>query len=93
MRKRALTASERDTADLLFSLSDKWKGLKRYTCDKNDGYAFSIWSDSLSLHCNNCFSCTEGITVQEARILARFGKLTLWLYQLRRDPLLQVRKD
>jgi hypothetical protein len=95
LRKRALSASERDTADMLIHMSGMWKGLKRYTCEKNDGYAFSLWSDSLSLHCNNCFSCTEGITVQEARTLARFGKLTLWLYQLRQDPSLrlQARKD
>lgn len=92
LRKRALTASERDTAGILFSMSGMWKGLKRYTCDKDDGYAFSIWSDSLSLHCNNCFSCTEGITVQEAKILARFGKLTLWLYQMRQDPALSQKK-
>jgi hypothetical protein len=83
--KRAFSPSERDTADMLFSMSGKWKGLKRYNCDKDDGYAFSIWTDSLSLHCNSCFSCTDGISVQEAKQLAKFGKLTLWLYQIRQN--------
>jgi hypothetical protein len=81
-KKRSLTLPEQELAASLLSLSQKWQGLKRYNCEKHDGYAFSLWADSLALHCNNCFSCTEGISVPEAKILARFGKLTMWLYQL-----------
>lgn len=83
VKKRALTPGERDTASMLLSMTRIWKGHKRYACDSRDGYAFSIWSDSLTLHCENCYSCTEGISVPEAKILARFGKLTMWLYRIR----------
>ena len=83
LKKRALFGSERDSAATLLTLTSMWKGLKRFTCDRDDGYAFSIWSDSLALHCNNCFSCRDGMTMQEAKTLAKFGKLTLWLSQLR----------
>jgi hypothetical protein len=81
--KRALTVGERDTAGILLSMTNVWKGRKRYVCSSKDGYAFSIWSDSLTLHCENCFSCTDGITMPEAKMLARFGKLTLWLYRIK----------
>lgn len=83
VRKRALSAGERDTADLLMALTRAWKGRKRYACASKDGYAFTIWSDSLTLHCENCFSCTEGISMPEAKMLARFGKLSLWLYRIK----------
>lgn len=83
IRKRALTAGERDTAEMLMTLSHSWSGVKRYVCASKDGYAFTIWSDSLTLHCDNCFSCTEGITMPEAKKLARFGKLALWLYHIK----------
>jgi hypothetical protein len=83
VRKRALTAGERDTADQLLNLTRIWKGRKRYTCPSEDGYAFTLWSDSLTLHCGNCFSCTEGVSMPEARMLARFGKLSLWVYRLK----------
>ena len=83
LRKRALSAGEKDTADMLLSMTRSWKGRKRYFCASKDGYAFTIWSDSLTLHCENCFSCTEGITMQEAKILARFGKITLWLNRIK----------
>ncbi len=83
VRKRALSAGERDTADMLMTMTRSFKGLKRYKCTKNDGYAFSIWSDSLTLHCDNCFSCSDGIGMSEAKMLARFGKLTLWLYRIK----------
>lgn len=82
VRKRALSASERDTADLIVAMTRSFKGLKRYACSRDDGYAFSVWSDSLTLHCNNCFSCTDGISMSEAKTLARFGKMTLWLYRI-----------
>lgn len=81
--KRALSAGERDTAEILMGMTHSFKGKKRYVCSSPDGYAFSIWSDSLTLHCENCFSCTEGITMQEAKMLARFGKMTLWLYRIK----------
>jgi hypothetical protein len=81
--KRVLSTAERDTADMLMGLTNTFKGKKRYVCSSKDGYAFSIWSDSLTLHCENCFSCTEGIGMQEAKTLARFGKLSLWLYRIR----------
>jgi hypothetical protein len=83
--KRALSTGERDTADMLMGMTHSFKGKKRYVCSSKDGYAFSIWSDSLTLHCENCFSCTEGISMQEAKILARFGKLSLWLYRIKGD--------
>lgn len=81
--KRALSGAERDSAAQLFGLTRSFKGLKRYACERDDGYGFSLWSDSLTLHCRNCFSCTEGLGVQEARTLARFGKISLWLYRMR----------
>jgi hypothetical protein len=81
--KRALSAGERDTAGMLMGMTTTFKGRKRYACSSPDGYAFSIWSDSLTLHCENCFSCTEGISMPEAKMLARFGKLTLWLYRIK----------
>lgn len=83
VRKRALSASERDTADLIMAMTRTFKGRKRYACSRQDGYAFSIWSDSLTLHCENCFSCSEGISMPEAKMLARFGKMTLWLYRIK----------
>lgn len=83
VRKRALSASERDTADLIMAMTRAFKGRKRYACSRQDGYAFSIWSDSLTLHCENCFSCSEGISMPEAKMLARFGKMTLWLYRIK----------
>jgi hypothetical protein len=83
VRKRALSAGERDTAGMLMSMTHAFKGSKRYACAKKDGYAFSIWSDSLTLHCDNCFSCSDGISMPEAKMLARFGKLTLWLYRIK----------
>ena len=87
MKKKALFGAERDSAATLLALTSMWKGLKRFNCDRDDGYAFSIWSDSLALHCNNCFSCRDGMTMQEAKTLARFGKLTLWLSQVRESML------
>ena len=48
-----------------------------------EGYAFSLWSDSLLLNCDNCFSCTEGVSLPDAKVLARFGRISLWLYGLR----------
>ena len=81
--KRALSAGEKDTAEILLGMTNRWKGRKRYVCTSKDGYAFSIWSDSLTLQCENCFSCTEGISMPEAKMLARFGKLTLWLYRIK----------
>jgi hypothetical protein len=83
IRKRALSASERDTADLIMAMTRSFKGRKRYACSRQDGYAFSIWSDSLTLHCENCFSCSDGISMPEAKMLARFGKMTLWLYRIK----------
>lgn len=80
---RALTSGERDTAQSLFALAGRWKGYKRYVCRGTEGYAYSLWSDSLLLSCDNCYSCTEGIDMSEARALARFGKMSLWLYGLR----------
>ncbi len=78
--KIGFSPAEKELVNTLFKLSDNWRGLKKYSCEKAEGYAFSLWSDSLSLHCTNCFSCTEGMTLQEAKILARFGKLAIWLY-------------
>lgn len=83
IRKRAFTQGERDSADLLMAMTRTWKGRKRYVCASQDGYAFTIWSDSLTLHCGNCFSCTDGISMPEAKMLARFGKLSLWLYRIK----------
>ena len=81
--KRVLTAGEKDSAQTLMSLAGRWKGYRRFVCAGGDGYAFSLWSDSLLLNCDNCFSCTEGVSMPDARTLARFGKMTLWLYGLR----------
>jgi hypothetical protein len=85
--RRALTDSERDSAVGLMSLTSRWKGYKRFICRgggaAGEGYAFSLWSDSLLLACDNCFSCTEGVTLPEAKVLARFGRISLWLYGLR----------
>lgn len=81
--QRILTAGEKDSAETLMSLAARWKGYRRFVCAGGDGYAFSLWSDSLLLNCDNCFSCTEGISMPDARVLARFGKMTLWLYGLR----------
>jgi hypothetical protein len=81
--KRALSGAERDSAAQLLGLTRSFKGLKRYACEREDGYGFSLWSDSLTLHCRNCFSCSEGIGMQEARTLARFGRISLWLYRMR----------
>lgn len=85
--KRALTAPERDSADGLMRLASRWKGYKRFVCGggsaAGEGYAFSLWSDSLLLSCDNCFSCTEGVSLPDARVLARFGRTSLWLYGLR----------
>lgn len=86
--KRALSASERDTAALLLGITRAFSGEKRFVCDRDEGYGFSLWSDSLTLHCRNCFSCSDGIGMREARTLARLGKLSLWLYRMR-DGLLQ----
>ncbi len=83
VRKRALSAGERDSADMFMNMTRIWKGRKRYVCVSPDDYAFTIWSDSLTLHCENCFSCSEGISMPEARMLARFGKMTLWLNRIR----------
>jgi hypothetical protein len=81
--KRALSGTERDSAAQLLGLTRSFKGLKRYACERDEGYGFSLWSDSLTLHCRNCFSCTDGVGVQEARTLARFGRISLWLYRMR----------
>lgn len=82
VNKRPFSPTQKDTAQLLLSLTHRWKGLQRFNCSKIDGYAFSVWTDSLALHCNNCFSCSDGISIQDAKGLARLGKLTLWLYRL-----------
>lgn len=81
--KRALSASERDTAAILLGITRSFRGDKRFVCDRDEGYGFSLWSDSLTLHCRNCFSCSDGIGMREARTLARLGKLSLWLYRMR----------
>jgi hypothetical protein len=81
--KRALTVSERDSAAQFLDLTQTFKGEKSFECPRDDGYAFSLWSDSLTLHCKNCFSCTEGVSISEARKLARLGRLSLWLYRMR----------
>ena len=83
--KRALSPAERDSAARLLGLTRTLKGNRRIECDGNDGYAFSLWSDSLTLHCRNCFSCTEGVGMSEAKNLARLGRLSLWLYRLGQD--------
>ena len=62
--RRTLTAGERDTAESLLSLANRWKGYRRYVCKGAEGYAYSLWSDSLLLSCDNCYSCTEGVSVQ-----------------------------
>jgi hypothetical protein len=82
IHKRAFSPTQKDTAQLLLSLTQRWKGVQHFTCLKNDGYAFSVRTDSLSLDCKNCFSCTDGMNLQDAKRLARLGKLTLWLYKL-----------
>ena len=81
--RRALTAGERDSAGGLMELAKRWKGYKRYACEANDGYGFSLWTDSLLLNCQNCFSCTAGIGMGEARMLEKFGRYTLWLYRMK----------
>lgn len=85
--KRALTPPERDSAAGLMVLASRWKGYKRFVCRGRsaggEGYAFSLWSDSLLLNCDNCFSCTEGVSLPDAKVLARFGRISLWLYGLR----------
>lgn len=85
--RRALTAPERDSAEGLMGLTSRWKGYKRFACrgasEAGDGYSFSLWSDSLLLNCDNCFSCTDGISLPDAKVLARFGRVSLWLYGLR----------
>lgn len=81
--KRGLTGGERDSAEALMSLAGRWNGYRRFVCKGGEGYAFSLWSDSLLLSCDNCYSCTEGISVPDARVLAAFGKMSLWLYGLR----------
>lgn len=85
--RRALTAPERDSAAGLMLLASRWTGYKRFVCGREsadgEGYAFSLWSDSLLLSCDNCFSCTEGISLPDAKVLARFGRISLWLYGLR----------
>ena len=83
VRKRALSSPERDSAALLLGITRTFKGNKRFECAREDGYGFSLWSDSLTLHCRNCFSCTDGISMSEARTLARLGRLSLWLYRIR----------
>jgi hypothetical protein len=81
--RRLLSPGEQDTAQAFLDLAARWKGYRRFVCRGGDGYAFSLWSDSLLLNCDNCFSCTEGVSMPDARILARFGKMSLWLFGLR----------
>lgn len=81
--RRSLTPGERDSAQAFMDLASRWTGYRRFICRGGDGYAFSLWSDSLLLNCDNCFSCTEGVSMPDARVLARFGKMSLWLYGLR----------
>lgn len=83
LRKRALSSSEKDTAAQLLGMTRTFKGNRRFECPREDGYGFSLWSDSLTLHCSNCFSCSEGVSMSEARTLARLGRLSLWLYRMR----------
>jgi hypothetical protein len=83
MGRRALTAGERDSAELLMGLARRWKGYKRYACEADDGYGYSLWTDSLLLNCRNCYSCTAGIGMGEARMLEKFGRYTLWLYRMK----------
>jgi hypothetical protein len=83
LRKRALSSPEKDSAAQLLGITRTFKGVKRFECPREDGYGFSLWSDSLTLHCRNCFSCTEGVSMSEARTLARLGRLSLWLYRMR----------
>ncbi|MEO7424144.1 MAG: hypothetical protein ABI036_03090 [Fibrobacteria bacterium] len=83
VRKRALSPSEKDSAGMFLNMTRIWKGSRRYICPNPDRYTFTIWSDSLTLHCENCFSCSEGVGMGEARMLARFGGLTLWLNNIR----------
>lgn len=83
LKKRALSSAERDSAAQFLGMTRTFKGDKRFECPREDGYGFSLWSDSLTLHCRNCFSCTEGISMSEARTLARLGRLSLWLYRMR----------
>jgi hypothetical protein len=81
--RRALTAGERDSLELLLGLAKRWKGYKRFACEAEDGYGYSLWTDSLLLNCHNCYSCTGGIGMGEARMLEKFGRYTLWLYRMR----------
>lgn len=81
--RRALTSGERDSAELLLGLAHRWKGYKRYACPNDDGYGYSLWTDSLLLNCRNCYSCTDGIGMGEARMLEKFGRYTLWLYRMK----------
>lgn len=81
--RRVLTPGERDSAQAFMDLAARWTGYRRFVCRGGDGYAFSLWSDSLLLNCDNCFSCTEGVSMPDARVLARFGKMSLWLLGLR----------
>lgn len=83
LAKRALSGAERDTAAALLRLAGTFKGNPVFACPRDDGYGFSVWSDSLSLHCRNCFSCTDGVDMPAAKRLAHLGRLTLWLYRLR----------
>lgn len=86
---RPLSEGERDTAQDLMSLAGRWKGYRRFVCKESatrtvrDGYSYSLWSDSLLLNCDNCYNCTGGLSVPDAKVLARFGKMSLWLYGLR----------
>jgi hypothetical protein len=81
--RRVLTPGERDSAQAFMDLAARWTGYRRFVCRGGDSYAFSLWSDSLLLNCDNCFSCTEGVSMPDARVLARFGKMSLWLLGLR----------
>lgn len=80
---RALSPGERDSAETFMALTGRWSGYRKYACQGAEGYAFSLWSDSLLLACDNCFSCTGGMSLPDARVMARLGKMTLWLYRMR----------
>jgi hypothetical protein len=81
--RRALTAGEKDSTGLLLDLAKRWKGYKRFACAAEDGYGFSLWTDSLLINCQNCFSCTGGMGMGEARMLEKFGRYTLWMYRMK----------
>jgi len=81
--RRALSAGEKDTAGQFLELAGRWKGYKRYACKAEDGYGFTLWTDSLVLNCDNCFSCNSGMSMSEAKMLEKIGRMTLWLYRLR----------